>query len=116
MPAQISRSSIERTGVCGCQSAFIALIASDSNSKHMRQTLTDFGLIGTSLMHSNRHKKHFVGRRKKWHAIVRFRTVTRLTRWRLPQWSQLNSGIFFLTNPTRKHATMLDGTNTPAPN
>ena len=116
LTAQISHSSAERTGVCGCQSAFIVLIASDSNSKHTHKTLTDFGLTGTSLRLSNRHKKHFVGRRKKWHAIVRSRTVTWLRRWRLPQWSQLNSGIFFLTNPTRKHATMLDGTNTPAPN
>ena len=47
---------------------------------------------------------------------MRSRTVTWLTRWRLPQWSQLNSGIFFPTNPMRKYATMLDGTNTPAPN
>ena len=60
--------------------------------------------------------QNIVGRGKKWHAIVRSRTVTWLTRWRLPQWSQLNSGIFFPTNPMRKHATMLDGTNTPAPN
>ena len=111
LTAQIFRSSVERTGVCGCQSAFIALIANDSNSKHTRKTLTDFGLTGSSLRHSNRHKKHFVGRSKKWHAIVRSRTVTWLTRWRLLQWSQLNSRIFFLSNPTRKDATMLDGIN-----
>ena len=111
LTAQISRSSVERTDVCGCQSAFIALIASNSNSKHKRKTLTDFGLTGTSLRHLDRHF-NFVGREeKKLHAIVRSRTVTWLTRWRLPQWSQLNSGIFFLNNATRKHATMLDGTN-----
>ena len=116
LTAQISRSSVKRTGVCGCQSAFIALIASDSNSKHTRKTLTDFGLIGTSFRHLDRHF-NFVGQEeKKLHAIVRSRTVTWLTRWRLPQWRQLNSGIFFLTNATRKHAKMLDGTNTPAPN
>ena len=114
--AQISRSSVERTGVCGCQSAFTALVASNSNSKHTRKTLTDFGLTGTSLGHLDRHLTLWDGKRKKLHAIVRSRTVTWLTRWRLPQWSQLNSGIFFLTNATRKHATMLDGTNTPAPN
>ena len=102
----------ENRCVCGCQSAFIAFIASDSNSKHTRKILTDFGLIGTSLRHLDRHF-NFVGREeKKLHAIVRSRTVTWLTRWRLPQWSQLYSGIFFLTNATRKHATMLDGTNT----
>ena len=101
----------ENRCVCVCQSAFTALIASDSNSKHTRKTLTDFGLTGTSLRHLDRHL-NFVGREeKKLHAIVRSRTVTWLTRWRLPQWSQLNSGIFFLTNATRKHATMLDGTN-----
>ena len=112
LTAQISRSSVERTGVCGCQSAFIALIASISNSKHTRKTLADFGLIGTSLRQLNRQFRNFVGRRKKLHAIVRSRTVTWLTRWRLPQWSQLNSGIFFHNNPTRKHGTKLDGTNT----
>ena len=116
LTAQISRSLIERTGVCGCQSAFTALIASNSNSKHTRKTLTDFGLTGTSLRHLNRHLTLWDGKRKKLHAIVRSRTVTWLTRWRLPQWSQLNSGIFFPTNPMRKYATMLDGTNTPAPN
>ena len=42
---------------------------------------------------------------------MRSRTVTWLPRWRLPQWSQLNSEIFFQTNPTRKHATMSDGTS-----
>ena len=112
LTAQISRSSVERTGVCGCQSVFTALIASNSNSKHTRKTLTDFGLTGTSLRHLDRHL-NFVGREeKKLHAIVRSRTVTWLTRWRLPQWNQLNPGIFSLTNATRKHATMLDGTNT----
>ena len=116
LTAQISRSSVERTGVCGCQSVFTALIASNSNSKHTRKTLTDFGLTGTSLRHSDRHFKTLWDEEQKWHAIVRSWTVTWLTRWRLPQWSQLNSGIFSLTNATRKHATMLDGTNTPAPN
>ena len=116
LTAQISRSSVERTGVCGCQSTFTALIASDSNSKHTRKTLTDFGLTGTSLRHLNRHLKTLWDGRKKWHAIVQSRTVTWLTRWRLPQWNQLNPGIFFLTNAMRKHATMLAGTNTPAPN
>ena len=111
LTAQISRSSVERTGVCGCQSTFTALIASDSNSKHTHKTLTDFGLTGTSLRHSNRHLKTLWDGRKKWHAIVRSRTVTWLTRWRLPQWNQLNPGIFFLTNAMRKHATMLAGTN-----
>ena len=113
LTAQISRSSVERTGVCGCQSSFTALIASNSNSKHTRKTLTDFGLTGTSLRHLDRHLTLWDGRRKKLHSIVRSRTVTWLTRWRLPLWSQLNSGIFFLTNATRKHATMLDGTNRP---
>ena len=116
LTAQISRSSVERTGVCGCQSVFIALITSNSNNKHTRKTLTDFGLTGTSLRHLNRHLTLWDGKRKKLHAIVRSRTVTWLTRWRLPQWSQLNSGIFFLSNPTGKHTKMLDGTNTPAPN
>ena len=116
LTAQISRSSVERTGVCGCQSAFTALIASNNNSKHTRKTLTDFGLTGTTLRHSDRHFKTLWDEEQKWHAIVRSRTVTWLTRWRLPQWNQLNPGIFSLTNATRKHATMLDGTNTPAPN
>ena len=57
LTAQISRSSVERTGVCGCQSAFTALIASNSNSKHTRKTLTDFGLTGTSLRHLDCHFK-----------------------------------------------------------
>ena len=85
LTAQISRSSVERTCVCGCQSAFTAFIASDSNSKHTRKTLTDFGLTGTSLRHSNRHLKTLWDGKKRLHAIVRSRTVTWLTRWRLPQ-------------------------------
>ena len=45
LTAQISRLSVERTSVYGCQSVFIALIASNSNNKNTYRLWTHMDLI-----------------------------------------------------------------------